>query len=40
VPADVADVLAEIATGEPQGRCPDLAGPETQDASVATDEKH
>ncbi|MGZ4184774.1 MAG: SDR family oxidoreductase [Solirubrobacteraceae bacterium] len=30
-PADVADVLAEIATGQPQGRCPDLAGPETQD---------
>jgi len=30
-PADVADVLAEIATGPPQGRCPDLAGPETQD---------
>jgi uncharacterized protein YbjT (DUF2867 family) len=30
-PSDVADVLAEIATGEPQGRCRDLAGPETQD---------
>lgn len=30
-PADVADVLAEVATGPPQGRCPDLAGPETQD---------
>jgi uncharacterized protein YbjT (DUF2867 family) len=30
-PADVADVLAEIATGPPQGRCPDLAGPEPQD---------
>jgi len=30
-PADVADVLAEIATGKPQGRCPDLAGPEPQD---------
>jgi uncharacterized protein YbjT (DUF2867 family) len=30
-PADVADVLAEIATGQPQCRCPDLAGPETQD---------
>ena len=30
-PADVADVLAEIATGPPRGRCPDLAGPETQD---------
>ncbi|MWA03769.1 NAD(P)H-binding protein [Actinomadura sp. LD22] len=30
-PADVADVLAEVAAGTPQGRCPDLAGPETQD---------
>jgi uncharacterized protein YbjT (DUF2867 family) len=30
-PADVADVLAEVATGRPQGRCPDLAGPEPQD---------
>lgn len=30
-PADVADVLAEIAIGQPQGRCPDLAGPEPQD---------
>ena len=30
-PGDVADVLAEVATGEPQGRCPDLAGPEPQD---------
>jgi uncharacterized protein YbjT (DUF2867 family) len=30
-PAGVADVLAEIATGQPQGRCPDLAGPEPQD---------
>jgi uncharacterized protein YbjT (DUF2867 family) len=30
-PVDVADVLAEVATGPPQGRCPDLAGPETQD---------
>ncbi|MET7305441.1 NAD(P)H-binding protein [Embleya sp. NPDC005575] len=30
-PADVADVLAEIATGEPQGRHADVAGPETQD---------
>jgi uncharacterized protein YbjT (DUF2867 family) len=30
-PADVADVLAEVATGQPQGRCPDLAGPEPQD---------
>jgi uncharacterized protein YbjT (DUF2867 family) len=30
-PADVAAVLAEIATGEPQGRYVDVAGPETQD---------
>jgi uncharacterized protein YbjT (DUF2867 family) len=30
-PADIADVLAEIATGEPQGRYPDVAGPEPQD---------
>src|SRR3954452_11025675 len=30
-PADVADVLAEVAIGPPQGRCPDLAGPEPQD---------
>ena len=30
-PADIADVLAEVATGEPQGRYPDVAGPETQD---------
>ena len=30
-PADVADVLVEIATGEPQGRYADLAGPEPQD---------
>jgi len=30
-PADVADVLAEIATGEPKGRYADVAGPETQD---------
>ncbi|MEV0663113.1 SDR family oxidoreductase [Actinomadura luteofluorescens] len=30
-PADVADVLAEIATGRPQGRYSDVAGPETQD---------
>jgi uncharacterized protein YbjT (DUF2867 family) len=30
-PADIADVLAEVATGEPQGRSPDVAGPETQD---------
>lgn len=30
-PADVADVLAEIAVGEPQGRYVDVAGPEPQD---------
>lgn len=30
-PADVADVLAEIVTGEPQGRYADVAGPEPQD---------
>ncbi|WP_253775760.1 SDR family oxidoreductase [Goodfellowiella coeruleoviolacea] len=30
-PADVADVLTEIATGMPRGRHPDLAGPEPQD---------
>ncbi|QQQ74888.1 NAD(P)H-binding protein [Saccharothrix sp. 6-C] len=30
-PQDVADVLAEVAVGEPQGRYPDVAGPETQD---------
>lgn len=30
-PADVADVLAEVATGEPHGRHADVAGPETQD---------
>jgi uncharacterized protein YbjT (DUF2867 family) len=30
-PADVADVLAEIAVGEPQGRYTDVAGPEPQD---------
>ncbi|MGP4012102.1 SDR family oxidoreductase [Streptomyces sp. 4N124] len=30
-PADVADVLAEIATGAPQGRYHDVAGPEPQD---------
>jgi uncharacterized protein YbjT (DUF2867 family) len=30
-PADVADVLAEIATGDPQGRYRDVAGPEPQD---------
>jgi uncharacterized protein YbjT (DUF2867 family) len=30
-PADVAEVLAEVAVGAPQGRHPDVAGPETQD---------
>lgn len=30
-PADVADVLAEIATSAPQGRYRDVAGPEPQD---------
>jgi uncharacterized protein YbjT (DUF2867 family) len=30
-PADVATVLIEVATGEPQGRYVDVAGPETQD---------
>lgn len=30
-PADVADVLAEVAAGEPQGRHPDVAGPEPHD---------
>ncbi|WP_028924979.1 SDR family oxidoreductase [Pseudonocardia acaciae] len=30
-PGDVADVLAEVAVGEPRGRYPDLAGPEPQD---------
>ena len=30
-PTDIAAVLAEVATGEPQGRYPDVAGPETQD---------
>ncbi|MFC5753212.1 SDR family oxidoreductase [Actinomadura rugatobispora] len=30
-PADVADVLAEVAVGRPQGRYADLAGPEPQD---------
>ncbi|MGP3967603.1 SDR family oxidoreductase [Streptomyces sp. 6N223] len=30
-PADVAAVLAEIATGEPRGRYRDVAGPEPQD---------
>jgi uncharacterized protein YbjT (DUF2867 family) len=29
--ADVASVLVELATGAPQGRAPDLAGPETED---------
>jgi uncharacterized protein YbjT (DUF2867 family) len=29
--ADVADALAEVAGGPPQGRTPDLAGPEPQD---------
>jgi hypothetical protein len=33
-PADVADVLAEVASGRPQGRCPDLAGPEPQAWSI------
>ena len=30
-PADVAEVLAEVATGDPQARHVDVAGPETQD---------
>jgi uncharacterized protein YbjT (DUF2867 family) len=30
-PADIADVLAEVATGEPRGRYVDVAGPEPQD---------
>ncbi|MDF5756700.1 NAD(P)H-binding protein [Spongiactinospora sp. TRM90649] len=30
-PADVAAILAEIATGDPQSRHPDIAGPDTQD---------
>jgi uncharacterized protein YbjT (DUF2867 family) len=30
-PTDIADVLAEVATGEPRGRYPDVAGPETHD---------
>jgi uncharacterized protein YbjT (DUF2867 family) len=30
-PSDVADVLAEVVAGEPQGRHPDVAGPEPQD---------
>jgi uncharacterized protein YbjT (DUF2867 family) len=30
-PTDIAEVLAEVATGEPQGRYRDVAGPETQD---------
>jgi uncharacterized protein YbjT (DUF2867 family) len=29
--ADIADVLAEIAIGQPQGRYPDVAGPRTED---------
>jgi uncharacterized protein YbjT (DUF2867 family) len=29
--SDVADILAEVATGEPHGRYPDIAGPEPQD---------
>lgn len=29
--SDVADVLAELAAGDPLGRAPDLAGPEPQD---------
>jgi uncharacterized protein YbjT (DUF2867 family) len=29
--ADIADVLAEIAAGEPHGRYVDVAGPETED---------
>jgi uncharacterized protein YbjT (DUF2867 family) len=29
--ADIAEVLAEVATGEPQGRYPDVAGPHTED---------
>ena len=34
-PADVADVLAEIATGQPQGRCPDLQGPSRRTWSMS-----
>lgn len=30
-PADVADILAEVAVGPAQGRYPDIAGPEPQD---------
>jgi uncharacterized protein YbjT (DUF2867 family) len=30
-PADVADILAEIATGTPQGRYREVAGPQPQD---------
>jgi uncharacterized protein YbjT (DUF2867 family) len=30
-PADVADILAEVAAGEPHGRLIDVAGPESQD---------
>jgi uncharacterized protein YbjT (DUF2867 family) len=30
-PADIADILAEIAVGEPRGRYADVAGPEPQD---------
>jgi uncharacterized protein YbjT (DUF2867 family) len=30
-PADIADILAEVAEGEPQGRHADVAGPEPQD---------
>jgi uncharacterized protein YbjT (DUF2867 family) len=30
-PADVADVLAELVTGEPRGRYADVAGPEPHD---------
>jgi uncharacterized protein YbjT (DUF2867 family) len=30
-PRDIADILAEIVTGEPQGRYADVAGPEPQD---------
>jgi uncharacterized protein YbjT (DUF2867 family) len=30
-PSDVADILAEVATGEPRGHYRDCAGPETQD---------
>jgi uncharacterized protein YbjT (DUF2867 family) len=30
-PADLAGILAEVATGEPAGRYPDVAGPRTED---------